>query len=268
MELPDIAICSYLGDSAKLRKMRLDNHLSQRQTLAKLFPNRKILSICSGYTPKEQKVMKGFDCHYLSERTYTWRKRNMLLEKLYEQKELKCILFLDDDTMPREPKPDDMANGYLDTPALVNYWFEQPQNMPGPVTYFAIQGLKYDIYFRSEPMVMGKAPIMISGAAMLIRNDLGIMYSEDLVTCKETGLTEDGLPFRVKCEAEGKFAAKVYRAFFKIFSNSRDNSTWFTNIEERRRVLNIHLLRLRREYPQVFNSKKKTSTSTEQGFLA
>ena len=265
MNLPDIVISSYLG-AKEVRNLRLYNHLTQRKTLAEMFPHRTILSICSGYESREKKTLDKWECLFLAERTPKWQKHNMILEKLYTYKEPRAVLFLDDDTLPRTPQEDDLENGYQDTPGLIKFWLDYPHQMPGHLLYFAISGLKFDIYFRSDPMVMGKAPITVSGAAMMARNDLKILYSEDLCKCKETGLMMDDVPFRVLAEAEGKFVAKCYRAFFKLFSNSKDNSSVYTDMETRKRAISLHLLRLRRKYPHVFATKTKPANDGSGGF--
>src|SRR6476661_1782379 len=93
--IPHVCITSYLPKDPGKREKRMEFHLRQRAELDVAFSGLYVLSICSGYTDKEAKRMKGFPCHFHEERIRRWKKYNMVLSKLYEYENgLSTVLFM------------------------------------------------------------------------------------------------------------------------------------------------------------------------------
>ena len=98
--LGDIVITSYLGSSQECQKVRLTWHLEQRRRLADLFPNLRVVSICSGYDRNQRRSLSDFDCFHLEKRTLKHVKHNIVLKELYSKDRPSAVLLLDDDVLP------------------------------------------------------------------------------------------------------------------------------------------------------------------------
>ena len=259
--IPDIAIASYLGESKQMREYRLSQHIKQRTVLKECFPEQKILTITSAYSKAEKKQMAdlGFDCHHLKERTLHWKKHSLILSTLYASPTLRATLILDDDCIPAPYKDTDSENGLVNTAELLQFWLTHPAQIPGHLLYFACKGLKFDAFYLSEPSIIGKAPIMVTGWAFLVRSDLRVLH-EDFTNPRTGRYIAPDFPFRVQCEAEGKQVVKHYRAFMKSLQGTEgdsEKSTCYASREERNRDIQDMLRMLRIRYPQVFNKGKK-----------
>ncbi len=269
MILPDIVITSYLGSDKELRAKRLKNHIKQREILSNEFPEKLITSICSGYEKQEINQLgeyltdlgKNNSYTYLKERTPKYVKQNSVLEELYDSKTLKAILFLDDDVIPRVPKPTDLENGLIDTAELIDYWLFKPSQIPSPLMFFSCSGLLFDAYYKSEKSIIGEAPIMVTGWSMLVRSDLGVLHdSYDLTKTKV-----DDISFRVKAEANNKLVTKHYRAFFRTLQGTNGkNSVVYEDQSDRNKDISQTISILKRQYPQVFEKRKPQKLSNKK----
>lgn len=265
---PQIAITSYLPDDPAKRKLRFDWHMHQQTVLRDMFFGDEItiVTIGSNYNKKERKYLKDRDYAYVlfGERKQKWEKINYVLKRFYlnakRADDLTSILFLDDDVVPRTQKDDDVENGLVDCVDLVEHWLDKPDQICGQLAWFACQGSLSDAYYRNEPMIVGTAPTHVTGWAMMVRSDLGVMFTKDLV-CeegKEKYLLDD-FPFRVKCGAEGKTVIKHYRAFFKSFQSkdkAEKDSAWFDSQEHRNATNKYQNARMRELFPDFFRRKK------------
>lgn len=277
--IPSIVITSYLPDSKSKRELRFNWHLEQRQELERVFKTDKIgqiVSVCSNYNKKELDELKrlkyaGFA---FEKRKYRWEKFNFMLRHLYKFPRLHTILFLDDDVVPRPEKEEDLENGMVNSAKLVYNWLREPDQMPGQLGWFACQGSLADAYYRNNPTIIGEAPTHVTGWAMMVRSDLNVLFTKDLV-CeegKEQYLLDD-FPFRVKCGSLGKQVIKHYRAFFKSYQSkdkAEKDSTWFDSQEQRNATNKYQNERMKKMFPDFFSRSKKSSkidSSKKTGFF-
>lgn len=268
-----VYITSYLGDTKAKRTLRLDYHLRQREVLRTVWKDLRVVSLISGYDSKAITALQDHKYefyNYGGEKVSKWKKHNDVFRKLHDPdlKNLRCVLLLDDDVIPRPVKEDDVKNGLIDCAKLIRHLCWNPDQMPAPVAYFGCSGLRYDAYYRAAAPV-GEAPTAVVGWAMMVRSDCGVMYSKRLVTDKKTGLVSVDTPFRIKCKAKGIPVVKYSRAFFKTFQNIKDEdntSVWVGSHEERQAAVQAHRTRLRKMYPEAFARGKKKQTGVGKGF--
>lgn len=264
--LPDIVITSHLPDDKVKRQIRLDYHKRQCEALKdSRFDDLLIRTYCSGYTEKEVRDFTAdFHNHVSTPSVSKWEKHNDVLEKLYAAAGPRAVLLLDDDVIPREVKEGELEDGLCDTAVLIRNWLLDPSQMCGPCAFFASAGLRFDAFWKSnQPLVT--APPQVVGWAMMVRNDLGVLYDKELVTDPGTGLVSTDYPFRTKCMAEGKVVVKHNRAFFKTFqsmTNTEKCSTWVGSHEERLRGRELHARRMRTMFPGLFQKHRKPNTGS------
>lgn len=270
--LPDIVITSHLPPDPAKRAIRLDYHERQCQQLAKGLgwtDDLTVHTVCSGYTQKEVNHFTGKYHNHLTREDLPskWEKHNYYLGLLYASKGLRATLFLDDDVVPRDVKEGEVEDGLCDTKALIRNWLLDPSQMCGQCAFFACAGLRFDAFWKAnQPLVT--APPQVVGWAMMVRNDLGVLYDEELVTDPGTGLVSTDYPFRTKCMATGKVVVKHNRAFWKTFQsiqNTEKTSTWVGSHEDRIKGRELHARRMRTMFPGVFQKHKKPNTGGESG---
>ncbi len=220
--VPDIVITSYIGDDPVQQMRRFDVHLEQRRELKKWFPDLEILSICSGYPKTLEEMMSNFNCVFLPKRTYKFEKHNMVLENLYKIKKSKAVLFLDNDVLPVK-----IPEFTSDPGEVISHFLEQPTYMPAPCMFFSSKGLYADTFYRNRKEPFVNCPLIVAGWAILIRNDLQVMQSEDTLPIV------DDLIFRGKCSAEGKQVIKHQHVFFRTLLGNYKYSTMVNSHEAR-----------------------------------
>lgn len=268
-----IVITSFLPTLAS-RAKRLEFHMRQRRELKEILPQMSIVSICSGYKEKELKLLGEQRWSYiaLDKPTPKWRKHNLVLRRLYAYSlsPLRNVLFLDDDVIFRTAKDTDVENGIVDPVALIKFWLANPEQMVGQICYFAFAGGMTDAYYKGSSIILGPPPTPINGTAIMVRSDLDVLYTKELVEDPDhPGMICDDFTFKTKCLAEGKTVLKHYRAFFKSYqSNSKteDQSSIFQSQEQRNATNKLHSARVRLMFPQCFVRKGK-SMKPETGFF-
>lgn len=266
VEQADIIIPSCLPTDKRIREARIKYH--QRQ-LGELF-NRQFMtcSILSGWKKSEIKDVFGkvFPYIYLGEkRIPKYKKHNLALTILYDSRSLMTKLFLDDDVVPRNEKETDAENGIVNCAAVVGDWVTYPYQMPGHVCFFAAQGLMFDAYYKSNPVILGPATPQVVGWAMMVRSDCGVLWDGKIMKFVEgRRYTSDDTAFRLHCEDQGKIVLKHNRAFFKTFQPKADTTSTYANgQEDRRPIIKADMALLRQMYPNLFSSKKKSKQSSE-----
>ena len=253
MLLPNIAITSYLGSSKEVRKVRLECHLRQRKKIKHLFPDLKILSICSDYTSKEKKFLDRYDCLFLKKRTHKYVKHNLIFEELYKSKHREeAVLLLDDDVFPLK----EWELPLCSTSFFVNNILKRPYVLPAACMYFSCAHLFFDAYNKARIRKEGSivtAPLQVCGWAMWVRSDLGVVYTDETCIEPETGLVLDDMPFRCKCYAEGKRVLKHLGAYFDSYQwNTKRVSSFFDSEDSWRQTIKVHTEYLLKKHPNHF----------------
>jgi hypothetical protein len=151
---------------------------------------------------------------------------------------------------------------------LIRFWLRHPEQMVGQLAYFACSGILTDAYYKNNPVIVGPANGPITGWAMMVRSDLGVYYTKELVGKDKFYL--DDFPFKTKCLAEGKIVIKHNRCFFKSFQSKdkpEKDSAWFSSQEHRRATNRYQSKRVREMFPEVFVRKgKKVKVTSGSGF--
>lgn len=226
----NIIIGSYLGKTEELQEKRLLRHIKQRNLLAEQFPNLVIVSLCTCYPKHARIALYPHEAIHQDKHQYKYQDHNRILKLLYKQKNAAKLL-LDDDVVPIALE--DLPN---QTPVeTLTGWLLDPKSMPAPCMYFCTKGIWADMYYRSRKAELVACPLLPSGWATLVRNDLNVLFKKDEVIVDGVQLAEDGI-FRAKCAAEGKEVLKDLNLFFKTFQNTGSNdkgSAWHENRDAR-----------------------------------
>lgn len=258
----DVVIVSAMPAKKNIRAARIKYHVRQLAALADgLPPNARILGIYSGWAKKDLPASRpnyGQVVH--SDRMPKYLKHNQALAGLYQSNVAlrpRACLFLDDDVVPRTPKPEDTINGIADTWDTIKDWWKNPPL--AHLVFFASQGLMFDAYYRSNPVVIGPAPPQVVGWAMMVRSDLDVLWDDYLIKgfVKGRTYTADDTAFRLYAEHKGKIVQKHNRCFFKTFQPKEDTTSGYVSGQkERQKLIRDDMQVLRRLFPDQFGAKR------------
>jgi hypothetical protein len=149
----------------------------------------------------------------------------------------------------------------VDVPTLVKHFLKHPDQMAGQCTFFSAAGLLFDAYWKAKKAVVEPAPHKVVGWAVMVRSDLNVLYTPEVVKAmEEGGSIMDDCFFRAECVHRGRTVLKHNRAFFKTFqSKTADGVSTYVETEAERKKLYLKSERLIREaYPdQQFPNRRR-----------
>jgi len=264
---PNIVLSSYLGPDSERRVKRLKWHLKARAQLHELYPDLRVLSICSDYSPEEEQAMKGWDCIFLPERTLRWKKQNLVLKELYARRRNEAVLLLDDDIVPV-----DREGGMEDSTKYLYELLVNPGISPAPCLYFICYEVVGGYYFQK---LQGKgdyvaAPMGVTGWGTWVRSDLGVLFEEKDVVNPEVGPALDDTPvLRAKCMEMGKRVLRCNRVLLSTYQHKDEQSAWFKDREHRKLIIQRTREHLLRHFPLLFyrDGEGEISSVTKRSLL-